>query len=386
MEMETKLIAFLILSSLIFFGWWYIQSKLFPRPVDPTPKTGVPTKIVVPTPGQITSPSPSGIIPAAPPATPAEERQVKIKTDHWVATISNRGAVITEWTMTGLPNGNLIDPPSGVNLISATLSQGVGAPFRFAIPSDARLEKELNSACYGINFPDQELFLNQGESREISFSYSNNGVEASKTFTLKGDGYQGATGFDFDFQATVKRDGHSVATYVIIGPNFGDQSVKKVNAYQHEPQLTYEFGGSVHRDNAESLKNTPSAPTHSPVTWAAVDDNYFAMAFVPPRAAPAIRLLNDRYVSIAVLVSPGDESHIYAGPKDLNLFDQASQSFGLVKNGSHLGDILSYSWLDYLGISFIIKPIARNICSRRFASSIVSLKISAGQSLFSQLC
>jgi hypothetical protein len=92
----------------------------------------------------------------------------------------------------------------------------------------------------------------------------------------------------------------------VIGPNFGDQSVKEVNVYQHAPQLTYEFGGSAHRDNAESLKNTPSAPTPSPVTWAAVDDNYFAMAFVPPRAAPTLRLLNDRYVSIAVLVNPGD--------------------------------------------------------------------------------
>jgi hypothetical protein len=32
MEMETKLIVFLILSSVIFFGWWYIQSKMFRRP------------------------------------------------------------------------------------------------------------------------------------------------------------------------------------------------------------------------------------------------------------------------------------------------------------------------------------------------------------------
>jgi hypothetical protein len=54
----------------------------------------------------------------------------------------------------------------------------------------------------------------------------------------------------------------------VIGPNFGDQSVKEVNVYQHAPQLTYEFGGSAHRDNAEILKNSPSAPTPSPVTWA----------------------------------------------------------------------------------------------------------------------
>src|SRR5262249_26132997 len=66
--------------------------------------------------------------------------------------------------------------------------------------------------------------------------------------------------FDFDFQASVKRNGNPVESYVVIGPNFGDQSVREVNIYRHAPQLTYEFGGSVHRDNADTLKNTPVCP------------------------------------------------------------------------------------------------------------------------------
>jgi membrane protein insertase Oxa1/YidC/SpoIIIJ len=44
----------------------------------------------------------------------AEARRIKVRTDHWTATISNRGAVITEWMMTSLPNGKSIDPPNGV--------------------------------------------------------------------------------------------------------------------------------------------------------------------------------------------------------------------------------------------------------------------------------
>jgi YidC/Oxa1 family membrane protein insertase len=367
MEMETKLIAFLILSSVIFFGWWYIQSKLFRGPADSVSVNGSPARMVAPAPGQTSTPAPANR-PAnsvdnthtAPPVTLAEARQIKIRTDHWTATMSNRGAVITEWTMTGLPNGKPIDPPNGVNLISASLSRSVGAALRFSIPSDPILEKELNSAFYEIkNLPDEEFILNKGAKREVSFTYSNNGVEANKTIILKGEGYEGATGFDFDFQADVKRNGNPVVTYVVIGPNFGDQSVKEVNVYSHAPQLTYEIGGRAHRDNADTLKNTLIAPAPSSVTWAAVDDNYFAMAFVPPKAAPAIRFLNDRYVSIAVLVSQGDVSHIYAGPKDLDLLSRISESFGLARNGGDLGDIVSYSWLDYIGISFIIKPIAK---------------------------
>jgi len=361
--METKLIVFLILSSLIFFGWWYIQSKLFRKPADSINVNGSPVSMVAPTPSQASTPAPPNrvdIINTATPATQVEARKFKIRTDHWVATISNRGAVITEWTMTSLPDGKPIDPPNGVNLVSASLSQSVGAPFRFYFPSDPNLETELNSAVYEIkNLPDEEFYLNKGAMREISFSYSNNGIEASKTLILKGEGYEGATGFDFDFRASVKRNGTPVAPYVAIGPNFGDQSVKEVNVYRHAPQLTYEVDGSVHRDNAENLKNTPVAPAPSSVTWAVVDDNYFAMAFVPPKSAPAIRLLKDHYVSIAVLLDQGDVSHIYAGPKDLNLLSQVSERFGLAKNGGDLGDIVSYSWLDYIGISFIIKPIAK---------------------------
>src|SRR5215813_2881770 len=363
MEMETKLIAFLILSSVIFFGWWYIQSKMFQRPADSVQLNGSRASMVAPTPRQTSLPTPPDLIDnthTETQATLAEARQIKIRTEHWAATISSQGAVITELTMTSLPNGKPIDPPGGVNLVSTSLSRIVGAPFRFCIPSDQILERELNSAFYEIkNLPDEELFLNKGEKREISFIYSNNGIEASKTLILKGEGYEGATGFDFDFQASVKRNGNPVVTYVVIGPNFGDQSVKEINLYRHPPQLTYALGGSVHRDNAGALKDTPVAPTLSSVNWAAVDDNYFAMVFVPSRAAPAIRFLNDHYISIAVLINHGELCHIYAGPKDLNLLSQISESFGLIKNGGDLGDIVSYSWLDYIGISFIIKPIAK---------------------------
>src|SRR5262245_9782401 len=108
MEMETKLIAFLILSSLIFFGWWYIQSKMFPKLADTSQKNGLIATSVAPTPSQTAAPAPPhrvDIIPAPPPATLAKARRIKIRTDYWTATISNRGAVIMEWMMTSLPNG-----------------------------------------------------------------------------------------------------------------------------------------------------------------------------------------------------------------------------------------------------------------------------------------
>ncbi|HKX29853.1 MAG TPA: membrane protein insertase YidC [Blastocatellia bacterium] len=384
--MEKRLILFLILSSAIFFGWSYVHSKLFPKPAEQVQGGGSPVSVVAPTPELTASPTPQAtaspsVVAVAP--TQADARQIKVKTDHWVATISNRGTVITDWTMTSFPNGKPIDPPNGINLIPSSQLETVGAPIRFFIPSDQNLEKELNTAHYEVkNLSESLLTVNKGEKKELAFSYSNNGVEASKTLSFKGEGSGGATGFDFDIEASVKRNGSPVEAYLVIGPNFGDQNVKEINAYRHAPQLTYDFRGSVSRDTADSLKNSPTAPTTNPVTWAAVDDNYFAMAIVPPKPVAAVRIHQSNFVSIAVAVSQGEVNHIYAGPKDLNLLSLATENFGLAKNGSHLEDIVSYGWLNF--ISFIVKPIAQfmlkalraiNQLTNNFGWSIVVLTI-----------
>lgn len=387
--MEKRLILFLILSAAIFIGW----SRFF-APQTETPRPG-PSNVALTTP----SPSPSAAITpesqkqaplalATQPTTQTEPRQIKVKTDYWVATLSNKGGVVTDWTMTRFPDGKAIDPPKGVNLISNELSQKIGAPFRFYIPSDTSLESELNSAFYNVeNLPDQEVAINNGEKREIKFSYANNGVEATKSIIFKGQG-ENSTGFDFDFVGSVRRNGNPVQAYVVIGPNFGDQSVKEVNTYKHAPQLTYaETDGGVQRKTADSLKGG-AHPTALPVTWAAVDDNYFAMAFVPPQAAPAVGLLNDKYVSVAVSFSDGAVNHVYAGPKDLSLLSQVSGEFG-ISNKTPLEDIVNYGILNFVRV--MIKPIAQfmlkalraiNHVTNNFGWSIVILTVALNMLFF----
>src|SRR2546422_620457 len=156
--MEKRLILFLVLSAAIFIGW----GRFFaPKPETPRPGADN-AALTTPSPSPSLAVTPAGPKQASPvlstqPATQAESRQIKVKTDYWVATLSNKGGVMTEWMMTRFPDGKAIDPPKGVNLISNELSQKIGAPFRFYIPSDPSLENELNSAAYSVeNLPDQE--------------------------------------------------------------------------------------------------------------------------------------------------------------------------------------------------------------------------------------
>src|SRR5262247_3632429 len=386
--MEKRLILFLVLSAVIFIGW----SRFFaPQPV--TPHTGDKAALtmfsssvsVAVTPETPKQPSPAL---STQPTTQAEPHQIKVKTDYWVATLSNKGGVVTEWTMTRFPDGKAIDPPKGVNLISNELSQKIGAPLRFYIPSDTALENELNSAAYNVeNLQDQEVTIKNGEKREIKFSYVNNGLEASKTIIFKGQG-ENSSGFDFDFVGSVRRNGNPVQAYVVIGPNFGDQSVKEISTYKHAPQLTYAMtDGDVERKTAANLKGG-AHQTSLPVTWAAVDDNYFAMAFVPSQASPAVGLLNDKYVSVAVSLNDGAVNHVYAGPKDLSLLSQISGQFG-INNKTPLEDIVSYGILDFVRV--MIKPIAQfmlkalraiNHVTHNFGWSIVILTVALNMLFF----
>jgi YidC/Oxa1 family membrane protein insertase len=389
--MEKRLILFLILSAVIFIGWSHFFA---PKPeTPPLDGPGGKTVSTAPTLAPSATISPESQNPSPPVvstqlATQAEPRQIKVKTDYWDATLSNKGGVVTEWMMTRFPDGKAIDAPKGVNLISNEISQKVGAPFRFYIPSDPSLEKELNSAFYNIeNLPDQEVAIKSGERKEIKFYYANNGVEATKTIIFKGQS-QNSSGFDFDFVASVKRNGNPVPAYVAIGPNFGDQSATTIGMYKHAPQLTYaEADGDVERETADNLKGA-AKQIPSQVTWAAVDDNYFAMAFVPPQPTQAIGIANDKYVSAAVLINDGAVNHVYAGPKDLSLLSEVSVDFG-ISNKTPLEDIVSYGILDF--VRFMVKPIAQfmlkalraiNQVTHNFGWSIVILTVALNMLFF----
>ncbi|HMV49462.1 MAG TPA: membrane protein insertase YidC [Blastocatellia bacterium] len=384
--MEKRLVLFLLLSAVIFFGWSYVYTKLYPPPPVTQQEQAV-SPSTSPTATATTAPvtqTPTEIATATTPSTQAEAKQFKIRTDHWVATLSNQGGVITEWTMTNFPDGKPIDAPTGVTLISPQLSQQIGAPFRFYIPSDSALEQTLNSVAFEIkDTPAQEVFLNKGQKKEVTFLYSGNGIEASKTLVFKGYVKDSDTGFDFDFRASVKRNGTPVDAYIVVGPNFGDHNVKEVSTYKHAPQLTYAVGSDVKRSTADDLKQF-ATPTASPVNWAAVDDNYFALAIAPPRAVPAFQLVKDKKVSIGVQLAQGEVNRVYAGPKDLKLLRDVSKLFDLGKTGSELENIVSYGILDYVGMRRIVQPIAQfmlmalreiNKFTHNFGWSIVVLTV-----------
>ena len=360
---KQRLTLFIILAALILFGSQFLLQKLYPPPkkvtTEQVAQTSVPTPAPSASPVQAQTPAPSPSLPQA------ELREITLKTPYWNGKLSNQGAVITEWTMTHSSNGKPVDPPNGVNLISAQKSQEFGAPLRLLIPSDRNLEKELNAARFSLTADSGEVLdLKPEEKKTITFTYGNaNGVSATKTLVFNG------SGFDFDLKVDVKRNGQPVATSVVVGPSFGDQSLKEFGYYKPAPQATYSASGSVERNSGSGVATAdPVAITQTNVLWAAVDDNYFAMAIVPASPAQTANILNIKrkekvgdkevehdHVSIAIPVINDQFSHVYAGPKDLAMLAEVNTRFGLANQPKNLEYLISYGWSV---ISWIVKPIA----------------------------
>lgn len=360
---KQRLTLFIILAALILFGSQFLLQKLYPPPKKPATEQAAQT--AVPTPSPLTSPVPAQTVAPAPNLPQAELREVLLKTPYWNGKLSNQGAVLTELTMTHSPNGHPVDPPTGVNLISAQKSQDVGAPLRLLIPTDRNLEKELNTARFAfVEDPGQNVELKAEEKKTIAFTYVNgSGVSATKTLIFNG------SGFDFDLKVDVKRNGQPVETAVVVGPSFGDQSLKEFGYYKPAPQATYSASGSVVRNPGTDITTAdPVVIKETNVLWGAVDDNYFAMAVVPATPAQTAYVLNvkrkekvgekeveHQLVSIAIPVINDQFSHVYAGPKDLAMLAEVNKRFGLANQPKNLEYLIGYGWSV---VAWIVKPIA----------------------------
>src|SRR5215471_6376575 len=145
--MQKRFVIFLVLSAAIFLAWQLAIQKYYPNPAkDAQQKTGLESSQqstlaqVAQGDGSATNsnsglPAPGKKLPeSSAAATSVEQRQIKVRTDFWEGVVSNKGAVLTQWTMTRFTDGKPIDPPNGVNLVSERLSRELGAPLRLSIP------------------------------------------------------------------------------------------------------------------------------------------------------------------------------------------------------------------------------------------------------------
>lgn len=373
--MEKRFITFIVISFLILISWQFLLNRFYPEAITPSkdlPKVeqaqnSTPNPTTTPlsttTPAANLTPNPT-VDPNNPTATPppvvavVAPKKVTVKTSIWNAVFDNKGAVLSSLTIHHFHKkelkGSDLQP---LELISQEGIQKVGAPLRLEA-DNAALTKILNESFYSID-SENDIDLKDGETKELTFTLKDaSGVSVEKHLKITGGKYL----FDLQVKA-LNNTNQPLSTKLVLGPNFGDQSVKKFDYYSHTPpqMLVNQNGKTTFLGGAE-LEHRGAAPDAtkayiSDIDWVATIDHYFTMAVIPPSKLPAATVHNNFFqdngtykhlLSLSFPIANDQTYLVFIGPKDRDLLAETSVA---LNNKHDLETMINYGFF-----AFIVRP------------------------------
>jgi YidC/Oxa1 family membrane protein insertase len=367
---EKRLILALVISSAILFLWTYLSPVKTPPPNQSAPQSTA-------SPSATQSPTQAANVQTSTPQTVAQsqsqapQRTITIRTPLYDAKFDTRGAEPISWVIK--KNNNSQKPIHSVagGALELISPKGLEVQPR-QVPlqlqtGDTAVDQVLASSTYQVDgvesAGDVDLNLGSGETKEITFSLDQNGIQVKKTLRFSADQYATELGI------TVKRGADVVPQVrLVIGPSIGDQGVEHHTFYSVAPEGIAFVGDRVERHPAAGIntnKNSPDTLTlNGPVDWAGVGDTYFAMVAVPGQRTQGLEYrtvayeykskngsAEKRYLTTALvpILSDGSSSVLYAGPKDHYILTAASAEVAaLVKRPLDLEPMIDYGWLAWL--------------------------------------
>lgn len=366
--MEKRFLTAIALSALILFGWQFIMMQFFPPPPAPVSQ---PAQPVAEAPAAPAEGAPTGVVQTpAPVDLPREpEREFLVKAEKWQARFSTRGGVPTSWQLLVGPDGEPLQAHDGgvLELVPQGRAEQMGLPLQVLAPSSADVQEpnsgRLNEIVYraevdGQPVGDTGVQLAPGQKAELTFSSVDpaTGQPVVKRFALDGGRY------DFTFSVEGTR------TYLKIGPRIGDQSIKVEDTYSNVPPqiIVGTPNGDAHHYAGGSIKvGGVEKIDAGRVRWAGVGDSYFAM--VATVGGPGTEVISTNakaklveneemehdFVSVFVPLENGSPVHVFVGPKDKTILDDAAAAAGQIAGAPvDLEGLINYG---YFGT--IVKPI-----------------------------
>jgi YidC/Oxa1 family membrane protein insertase len=401
MQSNQRVLLAVLLSFLVLWGY----TLLVPPPKKPTAAADAASagKPVAPvaaedaTAGTVAAGSAPGAAPTVPsnsatPAPPvpaaaaivsdATERDVVVDTKLVRAVFSNRGGVLTSWTLKKYTD----QTGKSVDLVPASLPPGESRPFSLRMSDPARTAL-VNAALFQAS--TRGTVDATAAPVTLTFDYEDqSGFRAKKTFTIAPESYVITFGVDM-------KDGANTLNPVVEwGPGLGDstflanQNSRFATYNQHSQAIVYADG---------SAKRLPSAKVLQQPTWqgaypfAGIDDHYFLASFVHPGAArftyrpvlvpvagnPAAQR---ELMSVDVLfATPPADQQVFFGPKDFDLLaavdDSAHQPRTLVNS-------IYYGFFQVLAVPLLHALKSINGFVGNFGWSIILLTIFINIAIF----
>lgn len=243
-----------------------------------------------------------------PAETADSEQEQVLDTNLYRVVFTNRGAVVKSWTLKNFKDS--AEKP--LELVNQPGALKVGYPFSFRFPADKVPAPDLNKA----------LWVAHSEGLKIRYEFSDGNTEATKTFSFQNDGSI------VQYEDSVIQDGAGVPHQIQWRGGFGDMAVHSASGQQ--ATIYYDAAKQkLIREGAKTAKNGPVKADGS-FSFAGIDDQYFAAAFLPP---PDTRLevttfddtvpstfnpAEDAYPGVAVGGAARNRLEAYIGPKEIS--------------------------------------------------------------------
>ncbi len=197
------------------------------------------------------------------------EVETVVENDFYRIVFTNKGAQAKSWVLKKFKN----EQGQPLDLVNSAAVQ-YGLPLAL-YTYDEKLRDQLNSA----------LYVGNGETAiaapgELTYEYSDGGVTVRKTFLFDET-------YVLHVEVSVTQNGKAVEALPTWPAAFGDQATGPSYA---SSRVEYEAEGKVTRLEAKKVSGGNTVP--GPLSWAGVQDQYFAAIFLPdlPRTATLVSL------------------------------------------------------------------------------------------------
>jgi YidC/Oxa1 family membrane protein insertase len=303
-------------------------------------------------------PAAAVVTPATTPAVAAAaEIETVVENELYRIVFTNRGARVREWTLKKYTDSrgrplNLVHPSADEN----------GYPLSVFV-YDEGLRKQIDGALF---VPSSAGSLTA--PADLTFRYSGNGLEVTKSFHFSSDYVLHAT-------LSVERNGQPVRALLAWPSGLGDQE-----AQPHYAGGMFNWSTGGKDDGLKFNKVSGGATLTQSFDWAGISDLYFAAIFLPdnPAQATAVTFSHDftapreaanpaggtfkaTVLGVALGSLDGPTAvRLYAGPKQLDVLSRVhAMGSGGREDGPSLKPLVQFGWLKvvaeplFLGLRWI---------------------------------
>ena len=328
--MDKRLLIFLLLFFVLFFGWQkfivepYVKKHSPPKPPAVTETKPAPEKN-----NQSSAPTPSkpGTPTTVTPTASTQTRKVTVDTPLYRAEFSSKGAVLTSFRLKKYTD----DFGQPLELVPDELaSKSLPLTLDF---EDPELTKRALNSNFSVNH--ESLNLEGTSTQDVEFLFSDGRYAFRKYFKFTADSYI--------IDSTV--EAHDGANFIPVrlswGPGIESPKGYKKPQYLKPSRAIANIGEKVIRKDPPKEKEFVKIGALS--QWAGVENNYFMGLFIPAKPAdtyltniePKAKTPHNVVVVVAGPKSEPFAVHIFIGPKDYEL---------LKKLGMGLENVLDFGF------------------------------------------